>query len=40
LIVAFAPGGRFGVRGVDAAEMELDRERTPTRYDLFQPESP
>jgi len=57
LIVAFAPGGRFGVRGVDPAEMErrfnqgwtmlsagaeqeLDRERTPTRYYLFQHESP
>jgi SAM-dependent methyltransferase len=57
LIVAFAPGGRFGVRGVEPAEMEqrfahgwamlsagdeqeLDRERTPTRYYLFQRESP
>jgi SAM-dependent methyltransferase len=57
LIVAFAPGGRFGVRGVDPSEMdrrftqgwtklsagaeqELDRERTPTRYYLFQRESP
>jgi SAM-dependent methyltransferase len=57
LIVAFAPGGRFGVRGVDPVEMErrfahgwtilsagaeqeLDRERTPTRYYLFQRESP
>jgi SAM-dependent methyltransferase len=57
LIVAFAPGGRFGVRGVEDAEMEqrfthgwtmlstgaeqeLDRERTPTRYYLFQRESP
>ena len=57
LIVAFAPGGRFGVRGVEPAEMErrfvhgwtllsagaeqeLDRERTPTRYYLFQHESP
>jgi SAM-dependent methyltransferase len=53
LIVAFLPGGRFGVRGVDRAEMErrfasgwtlvsageeqeLDREKTPTRYYLFQ----
>jgi SAM-dependent methyltransferase len=53
LIVAFLPGGRFGVRGVDHAEMErrfasgwtlvsageeqeLDREKTPTRYYLFQ----
>ena len=53
LIVAFLPGGRFGVRGVDPAEMErrfapawtllsaghereLDREKTPTRYYLFQ----
>jgi SAM-dependent methyltransferase len=53
LIVAFAPGGRFGVRGVDSTEMqrrfspgwtevsvgeerELDRERTPTRYYLYQ----
>ncbi len=53
LIVAFAPGGRFGVRGIDPAEMErrfepawtllsagheqeLDREKTPTRYYLFQ----
>jgi len=53
LIVAFIPGGRFGVRGIDHAEMErrfasgwtlesageeqeLDRERTPTRYYLFQ----
>jgi SAM-dependent methyltransferase len=53
LIVAFQPGGRFGVRGVDQAEMErrfipdweplsagtereLDREKTPTRYNLFQ----
>lgn len=53
LIVAFPPGGRFGVRGVDPEEMErrftpawrllaagdereLDRERTPTRYYLFQ----
>jgi SAM-dependent methyltransferase len=52
-IVAFLPGGRFGVRGVDHAEMErrfalawtllsagqeqeLDREKTPTRYYLFQ----
>jgi ubiquinone/menaquinone biosynthesis C-methylase UbiE len=53
LIVAFLPGGRFGVRGVDPAEMErrfalawtlladgeeqeLDEEKTPTRYYLFQ----
>ena len=53
LIVAFLPGGRFGVRGVDPTEMErrftagwtlssagyeqeLDREKTPTRYYLFQ----
>lgn len=53
LIVAFLPGGRFGVRGVDPAEMErrftpawtlvsagqereLDREKTPARYYLFQ----
>jgi ubiquinone/menaquinone biosynthesis C-methylase UbiE len=53
LVVAFEPGGRFGVRGVEPAEMErrftrgwttlsagteleLDRERTPTRYYLFQ----
>jgi SAM-dependent methyltransferase len=53
LIVAFLPGGRFGVRGIDGAEMErrfasgwtlvssgseqeLDREKTPTRYYLFQ----
>lgn len=53
LIVAFIPGGRFGVRGIDHAEMErrfasgwtlvssgseqeLDREKTPTRYYLFQ----
>jgi SAM-dependent methyltransferase len=53
LIVAFLPGGRFGVRGVDHAEMErrfasgwtlasagdereLDAEKTPTRYYLFQ----
>jgi ubiquinone/menaquinone biosynthesis C-methylase UbiE len=53
LIVAFLPGGRFGVRGVDPAEMErrfastwtllsageeqeLDQEKTPTRYYLFQ----
>ena len=53
LIVAFLPGGRFGVRGVDPAEMErrftpawtllsaghereLDREKTPSRYYLFQ----
>jgi SAM-dependent methyltransferase len=53
LIVAFIPGGRFGVRGVDGAEMErrfasgwtlvsagdereLDAEKTPTRYYLFQ----
>ena len=53
LIVAFLPGGRFGVRGIDRAEMErrfasgwtlvsagdereLDAERTPTRYYLFQ----
>ena len=53
LIVAFVPGGRFGVRGVDPEEMErrftpawrllaagdereLDRERTATRYYLFQ----
>jgi ubiquinone/menaquinone biosynthesis C-methylase UbiE len=53
LIVAFLPGGRFGVRGVAPAEMErrfthgwtllsagdeqeLDREKTPTRYYLFQ----
>ena len=53
LIVAFVPGGRFGVRGIDRAEMErrfasgwtlvsagseqeLDREKTPTRYYLFQ----
>jgi SAM-dependent methyltransferase len=55
LIVAFIPGGRFGVRGIDHAEMErrfasgwtllssgseqeLDREKTPTRYYLFQRE--
>lgn len=53
LIVAFLPGGRFGVRGVDPGEMErrftpawtllsagqereLDREKTPARYYLFQ----
>jgi SAM-dependent methyltransferase len=53
LIVAFAPGGRFGVRGIDHAEMErrftpawtllsagdereMDREKTPTRYYVFQ----
>jgi SAM-dependent methyltransferase len=53
LIVAFLPGGRFGVRGVDNKEMErrfasgwtlvsagdereLDAEKTPTRYYLFQ----
>jgi SAM-dependent methyltransferase len=53
LIVAFVPGGRFGVRGVDPTEMEprfasgwtlvstgdereLDAEKTPTRYYLFQ----
>jgi SAM-dependent methyltransferase len=53
LIVAFVPGGRFGVRGIDRAELErrftgawtllsagdeqeLDREKTPTRYYLFQ----
>jgi SAM-dependent methyltransferase len=53
LIVAFLPGGRFGVRGVEPAEMErrftpawtllsaghereLDREKTPARYYLFQ----
>ncbi|HME15374.1 MAG TPA: class I SAM-dependent methyltransferase [Mycobacterium sp.] len=53
LIVAFVPGGRFGVRGIDRSEMErrfasawtlvsageeqeLDREKTPTRYYLFQ----
>jgi SAM-dependent methyltransferase len=53
LIVAFVPGGRFGVRGIDRPEMErrfasgwtllsagdeqeLDREKTPTRYYLFQ----
>jgi SAM-dependent methyltransferase len=53
LIVAFMPGGRFGVRGIDRAEMErrfasgwtlvsaghereLDAEKTPTRYYLFQ----
>jgi SAM-dependent methyltransferase len=53
LIVAFVPGGRFGVRGIDRAEMErrfasgwtlvssgseqeLDREKTPTRFYLFQ----
>lgn len=53
LIVAFIPGGRFGVRGIDHAEVErrfasgwtlvsagdeqeLDREKTPTRYYLFQ----
>jgi SAM-dependent methyltransferase len=53
LIVAFIPGGRFGVRGIDRTEMErrfasgwtlvsagdereLDREKTPTRYYLFQ----
>lgn len=53
LIVAFIPGGRFGVRGIDRAEMErrfasgwtllstgeeqeLDAEKTPTRYYLFQ----
>lgn len=53
LIVAFVPGGRFGVRGIDRTEMErrfasgwtlvsagdeqeLDREKTPTRYYLFQ----
>jgi SAM-dependent methyltransferase len=53
LVVAFLPGGRFGVRGVEPAEMEqrfthgwtllsagaeqeLDKERTPTRYYLFE----
>lgn len=53
LIVAFLPGGRFGVRGIDRTEMErrfasgwtlisagdeqeLDEEKTPTRYYLFQ----
>jgi ubiquinone/menaquinone biosynthesis C-methylase UbiE len=53
LIVAFVPGGRFGVRGIDRSEIdrrfadgwtllsagdeqELDREKTPTRYYLFQ----
>jgi SAM-dependent methyltransferase len=53
LIVAFVPGGRFGVRGIDPTEMEprfasgwtlvstgdereLDAEKTPTRYYLFQ----
>jgi SAM-dependent methyltransferase len=53
LIIAFLPGGRFGVRGIDREEMErrftvdwtlvstgpeqeLDREKTPTRYYLFQ----
>jgi SAM-dependent methyltransferase len=53
LIVAFVPGGRFGVRGIDRSEMErrfasgwtlvsagseqeLDREKTPTRFYLFQ----
>jgi SAM-dependent methyltransferase len=53
LIVAFIPGGRFGVRGIDRTEMErrfasgwtlvstggereLDAEKTPTRYYLFQ----
>ena len=55
LIVAFVPGGQFGVRGIDSSEMwngvshpagrcalptsegqELDREKTPTRYYLFQ----
>jgi SAM-dependent methyltransferase len=53
LIVAFVPGGRFGVRGIDRTEMErrfasgwtlvsagdereLDAEKTPTRYYLFQ----
>jgi SAM-dependent methyltransferase len=53
LIVAFVPGGRFGVRGIDRPEMErrfasgwtlvstgdeqeLDREKTPTRYYVFQ----
>jgi SAM-dependent methyltransferase len=53
LIVAFLPGGRFGVRGVEPAEMErrfaaawtllsaghereLDQEKTPARYYLFQ----
>jgi len=53
LVLAFLPGGRFGVRGVDPAEMErrfasgwtllssgeereLDREKTPVRYYLFQ----
>ncbi|MCV7377791.1 SAM-dependent methyltransferase [Mycobacterium alsense] len=53
LIVAFLPGGRFGVRGVEPAEMErrftsgwtllsaghereLDRDKTPVRYYLFQ----
>ena len=53
LIVAFSPGGRFGVRGIDRDEIErrfasgwtllsagdeqeLDREKTPTRYYLFQ----
>jgi SAM-dependent methyltransferase len=53
LIVAFVPGGRFGVRGIDRSEMErrfasgwtlvsagdereLDAEKTPTRYYLFE----
>jgi SAM-dependent methyltransferase len=53
LIIAFLPGGRFGVRGLDRAEIlrrfasgwklvsdgaeqELDDEKTPTRYYLFQ----
>jgi SAM-dependent methyltransferase len=53
LVVAFVPGGRFGVRGIEPAEMErrfaatwtmlsagdereLDREKTPARYYLFQ----
>lgn len=53
LVVAFVPGGRFGVRGIEPAEMErrfaatwtmlsagdereLDREKTPARYHLFQ----
>jgi SAM-dependent methyltransferase len=53
LIVAFVPGGRLFVPGIDRAEInrrfdpawtlvsagqeqELDREKTPTRYYLFQ----
>lgn len=53
LVVAFLPGGRFGVRGINHAEMErrfasgwtllsagqereLDEEKTPTRFYLFQ----